>query len=255
MTISISDLRPADYAGSPLRFDLPTSAFARCPWVQVHDAPADAAAARGGAWRLVEFKFENAEEAGNDHTIYVHLLREDGTPANHVQVLHGWPSYEKPDETVKGWTNAEGNINWAMWDDSIINEKHPRGPYWIKVVGHPEQPVLRSLQGSASAVEGDVVDGMGLPALRHVNYRLTFRWLPERPGPDVSPPPPPDAEPDFWSKARAISRDLPPIKFALMSYGGQSYRVTRTGDGGMVAVGVERPGAIFLMTSAEVIKM
>lgn len=231
MTILISDLR------------LSTSAFAACPWVQVHEAPP------GDAWRLVDFKFDSAEEAGNDHTIYVHLLREDGTLANHVQVLHGWPRYDKPDEVVKGWTNAEGNINWAMWDDSIINDKHPRGPYWIKVVGEA---------GGARSSASDMVDGMGLPALRHVNYRLFFRWTAGAGEPpdagEVPPEPPPPSEPDFWSKARAMSRDLPPIKFALMSYAGQSFRVTRTGDGGIVAVGVEQPGAIFLMTAAEVIK-
>lgn len=209
------------------------------------------------------------EEAGNDHTIYVHLTDADGRPAPGVIVRHGWPTIEKPDETIQGKTNSLGEINWAMWDDSIINEKHPRGPYWIKVVGNPSTALRspanlagRAAQGGQTpregSVEGDTVDGMGLPALRHVNYRLFFRWTPDAAEPpdagEDPAEPPPSPEPDFWSKARAMGRDLPPIKFALMTYAGQSFRVTRTGDRGIVAVGVEQPGAIFLMAAAEVIK-
>lgn len=220
--------------------NLPASSFSlqtslidpRCPWVQVH------AALETPSWRLVDFKFDNAEEAGNDHTIYVYLTDADGKPARGVTVRHGWPTIEKPDETIQGKTNALGEINWAMWDDSIINEQHPRGPYWIQ-----PRPV------------GDIVDGMGLPALRHVNYRLFYRWVAAAEPPPPEPPPPPhEEEPDFWIKARATSKELPAAQFILMPYAGLNYRVTRTGDGGIIAVGVESPGAIFLMTAAEVLK-
>jgi hypothetical protein len=199
----------------------------RCPWVQVHEAPL------GLAWRLTKFTYDAPEESGGNHHIYVHLLQADGTPAGGVKVTHGWPTYERPDEKVTLKTNPEGNVNWAMWDDSNIDDRHPRGPYWIQ----PNEPA-------------DWVDGMGLPSKHHVNYRLTFQWD------DLQEPqPPPDEEePDFWSAVRAISKDVPPAQFIIMPYGGHEYRVTRVGDGGLFAVEIERPGMYYLVTPEEAIK-
>jgi hypothetical protein len=221
MTISRIPLS-APQSARDLRF-APT--FSPCPWVQVHEAPT------GIAWRLINLTYDDPEHSGGNHHIYVHLLRADGTPAGGIKVTHGWPNHDKPDETVTARTDPEGNVNWAMWENSNIDDRHPRGPYWIQ----PIEPA-------------DWVDGMGLPSKHHVNYRLTFQWE------DLQePPPPPDdgKEPDFWSAVRAISNTVPPAQFIIMPYGGHSYRVSRIGDGGLVAVEVERPGTYFLVTGEE----
>ena len=144
----------------PSTFTLPPSLIdPRCPWVQVHPAPVDAARSSGGAWRLIAFKYEDDRESGGNHHIYVRLLNADGAPAAGVKVTHGWPSFTHPDDSVTLPTDTDGNVNWAMWGNATINDRNPRGPYWI-----------------CPAPPADMVDGMGLPSNHHVNYRLTFRW-------------------------------------------------------------------------------
>lgn len=139
----------------------------RCPWVQVHPAP------DGPAWRLVGFKYEDWNESGGNHNIYVHLAREDGTPANSINVFFGWPSFEKPDDMVAQKTNSDGNTDFPMGGNATINDRHPRGPYWVM----PEKN-----RGAA-----DMLDGFGLPNNYHVNYRLFY----QRTTSDQPPPPPP----------------------------------------------------------------
>lgn len=140
----------------------------RCPWVQVHPAP------NGPAWRLVGFKYENWNESGGNREIYVHLVRGDGTPASSTNVFFGWPNFEKPDEQVAQPTNPNGDTDFPMTGDSTINDRHPRGPYWVM----PEKN-----RGAS-----DMVDGFGLPNNYHVNYRLSYQWVTDQPPP---PPPPP----------------------------------------------------------------
>jgi hypothetical protein len=97
----------------------------RCPWVQVHPAP------DGPAWRLVGFKYLDWNESGGNHNIYVQLLREDGTPADSINVFFGWPNFEDPYDQVAQKTGADGKTDFPMGGDATINDRHPRGPYWV----------------------------------------------------------------------------------------------------------------------------
>lgn len=198
----------------------------RCPWVEHHPAPP------GPAWRLVRFAYDAPEESGGNHHIYVHLLDADGLPAGGIKVTHGWPDHDHPDETVTVRTNPEGNVNWAMWEDSCIDSRHPRGPYWIQ----PCEPA-------------DLVDGMGLPSKHHVNYRFTFQW-----GDIESAEPPVEgggATTDLWSTVREHAKDVPAAHFLIIPHAGHTYRVSRIGDGGLAAVEIERPGIICLVLNPE----
>ena len=204
---------------------------ARCAWVQVHPNPC------GAAWRLTGFTYEAPEESGGNHNIYVHLLDADGMPAGGVRVTHGWPSYDHPDDKVTLLTDAEGNVNWAMWGNSTIDEAHPRGPYWIC-------PMLPA----------DMVDGMGLPANRHVNYRLTYRWVPEAgtPGSVSGEPPPPEGEgepPGLWKAAYAATRQVRDESFPF-EFNGEPHQVLYGAQMGIL-VRRDRDGALFLIYPDE----
>lgn len=201
----------------------------RCPWVQVHPAP------DGPAWRLVKFIFENADESGGNHNIYLNLLRSDGTPAGSTRVYFGWPTFDKPDDFVIQPTTPQGNTDFPMGANANINDAHPRGPYWAM----PER----------AKNAADMVDGMGLPNNRHVNYRLFYQWQEA-----VTPEPPPDTEPDFWSAVRAVSSQIPPAQYISMPWQGRTYQLSRYAGGGVIAVEAERPGFVFLMYPAEVLK-
>lgn len=202
----------------------------RCPWVQLHPAP------DGAAWRLVKFVFESDTESGGNHNIYVNVLDDDGNPASTVKADFGWPTFEDPDDSVLQALDASGNTDFPM-TNAIINDTHPRGPYW-------------SMVGKDSKVS-DYVDGMGLPANHHVNYRLFYQWQEA-----VAPPPepPPDEEPPFWDAVRAVSAQIPPAQFLLFPYAGQTFQLTRTGDGGVFAVGVEQKISMYMMLADEVLK-
>lgn len=202
----------------------------RCSWVQLHPAP------DGAAWRLVKFVFENDQESGGNHNIYINIQNADGSPAT-TKIDIGWPTFEHPDDWVGQTPDAQGNTDFPI-TNAIINDTHPRGPYWVM----PEH----------KANHADMVDGMGLPANHHVNYRLFYQWQEAAAPPP--PPPPDDDEPPFWTAVRAVSNQIPPAQFLLFPYAGQTFQLTRTGDGGVFAVGVEQKINMYMMLADEVLK-
>lgn len=185
----------------------------RCPWVQVHEAPTLP------AWKLVGFIYEGPEEAGGNHNIYVNALDEHGMPG-HVRVGFGWPSFAKPDDWVGQWTDAHGNTDFPMGSDATITDKKPRGPYWV-------MPSYR--QGYA-----DMVDGFGLPADRHVNYKLFYRWVTQVSPP---PPPPPDGEPTSLQELIVKNYDAIPLAQTLvLAFGDISISCSRQPNGDVCIV-------------------
>ncbi|MBI4674669.1 MAG: cyclic nucleotide-binding domain-containing protein [Chloroflexi bacterium] len=109
-------------------------------------------------WRLVDMVFQDAgQESGNDHTIYVKLIDENGVRVTDKVVEISWDEsgameiqrLSLADQKPKG-DYCDCNYNWPMYgagyrvrvDDSIPSDK----PY-----------------------------GMIMPMHRHVNYRLTFQ--------------------------------------------------------------------------------
>ncbi len=102
-------------------------------------------------WRAVSVKFEDINESGNDHTIYVKVVDEtnkrvEGKKA-HLTSTGGLSEYpdEKPASDL-----CDCNYNYPMYGDGYAFEVEDQYP-------------------------SDKVSGMIMPMRRHVNYRLTFQ--------------------------------------------------------------------------------
>ncbi len=102
-------------------------------------------------WRVVVVQFQDINESGNDHTIYVKVLDENGNRAEgerlHVTSWGGLSEY--PDEKPAG-DLCNCNFDYPMYGDA----------YSVHIDG-----VLPS----------DTMADMILPMRRHVNYRVTFQ--------------------------------------------------------------------------------
>ncbi len=102
-------------------------------------------------WRAISVKFEDINESGNDHTIYVKVLGEDGKRVDgkkaHLTSVGGLSEY--PDEKPAG-DMCDCNYNYPMYGDGYafnIEDQYP----------------------------SDKVSGMVMPMRRHVNYRVIFQ--------------------------------------------------------------------------------
>ena len=137
----------------------------RCPWVQIISAP------DGPGWRITSFVFQDTGESGGNHNVYATLLKADGSPAVGINVFHGWPTFQKPDDVLGSKTDQSGSVNWPLWVNGFDPAKQPHGPYWVM----PEMNLNQA----------DRLEGMGLPLNRHVNYVAVWQWT------DSNPPPPP----------------------------------------------------------------
>lgn len=102
-------------------------------------------------WRVISVKFEDISESGNDHTIYVKVLGEDGKRIDgkkaHLTSVGGLSEYpdEKPAIDL-----CDCNYNYPMYGDGYgfnIEDQFP----------------------------SDKVSGMIMPMRRHVNYRVIFQ--------------------------------------------------------------------------------
>ncbi len=102
-------------------------------------------------WRAVSVKFEDVNESGNDHTIYVKVVDENGKRVDgkkaHMTTDGGLSEY--PEEKPAG-DMCNCNFNYPMFGDGYgftIEDQFP----------------------------SDSVAGMRMPLNRHVNYRVTFQ--------------------------------------------------------------------------------
>lgn len=126
----------------------------------------------------VEYIFPEDERNNQGVNIYIKTLDKDGKYRAGVTVFQGWP-----DGAANALTRPEGELDFngesfgaafEMTADSSFSPGPPpgrgeSGPYSGYVVGN-----------------SDVVQGMGLPLRRHVQFLLTFQWTEEGP----TPPPP-----------------------------------------------------------------
>jgi CRP-like cAMP-binding protein len=109
-------------------------------------------------WRLTKMIFQDAgAESGNDHTIYISIVDENGQRLNDQSVKISWDDAGQvqvqrlglPDQKPKGdYCNC--NYNWPMYGAG----------YRAKVDG---------------SLPSDEAYGMIMPEHRHVNYLLTFQ--------------------------------------------------------------------------------
>ncbi len=104
-------------------------------------------------WRVVRAKFEDYYESGNDHTIYVKVLDENGNRTTGKQAH--FTSYggisEYPEEKSAG-DSCDCNFNLPMYTGDVY------------AVGIEDLYV------------SDTMAGMIMPLNRHVNYRITFQF-------------------------------------------------------------------------------
>lgn len=109
-------------------------------------------------WRLIDMVFQDAgQESGNDHTIYVKLIDENGARVSDKVVEISWDEsgaievqrLSIADQKPKG-DYCDCNYNWPMYGAG----------YRVKV---------------DDALASDKAYGMIMPMHRHVNYRLTFQ--------------------------------------------------------------------------------
>lgn len=109
-------------------------------------------------WRLVRIKFEDAgQESGNDHTIYITLIDEQGNRVEDKGVEVSWD--ESGTLQVQRLTLAQQK---PKWDYCNCNYDYPMygAAYRVRV---------------DDTIPSDQVYGMIMPMKRHVNYRLTFQ--------------------------------------------------------------------------------
>ena len=105
-------------------------------------------------WRVTRVKFENIDESGSDHTIYVKILDENGkrVEGKNLQVTSDTGGGVFPDQpTEKSASDiCDCNFNYPMYGDG----------YNVQVVGD---------------LPSDKVAGMIMPLKRHVNFKITYQ--------------------------------------------------------------------------------
>ena len=123
-------------------------------------------------WNLTSAQYQDETQAGGRHNIYFTVLDATGKPiAGTICVVDYPQDPADPHPISKIPTDANGQSNYPMFANLDITLKN--GPYFAYV----EDPN-----------KSDVISGMGLPELRHVNYILTFKA-----SGGIAPTPPPPA--------------------------------------------------------------
>jgi len=113
-------------------------------------------------WKLVSAMYENEEEAGGKHHVFIKVLDENGQPLEGQKIWLAWPT-GNPTDSVQDFTKGPLDDYWGNlalfggWCPFWPEGEH--GPYGAYVDG-----------------PGDQVWGMGLPCNRHVCYRLIWQW-------------------------------------------------------------------------------
>ena len=107
-----------------------------------------------GFWRAVSVVFQNIDESGSDHSIYVSVVDEEGNriEGQTLQVFSDSTGEIYPYQPVE---KAAGdicncNFSYSMYGDA----------YNVRLIGN---------------LPSDVVAGMIMPLRRHVNYLITFQ--------------------------------------------------------------------------------
>jgi len=104
-------------------------------------------------WRAIRVKFENVEESGNDHSIYVKIFDAAGKRTEAKLKLWGEGVGDIPDPEQKSAQDmCDCNYGIGMYGDA----------YAVQIVDQ---------------YPSDKVVGMIMPMRRHVNYRIAFQLV------------------------------------------------------------------------------
>ena len=107
-------------------------------------------------WRAVKVKFENIDESGSDHTIYIKILDETGkrVSGKKLQVTSDTSGEVYPDQPTEKSADdmCDCNFNYPMYGDG----------YDVQII---------------DGIPSDKVGGMVMPMRRHVNYKITFQLV------------------------------------------------------------------------------
>lgn len=219
----------------------------RAPWITVTRAVPP-------CWQLVQFEYRDGDESGGDVNTYIVAADEAGytttyepdgrwfVPRNpvdglNIQVVNGGTTLMPTNKNADG--RHHGEVDFPKTAGSNFDPgKNQLGAYTVSV---------------KDALPSDSVGKLGLPLNRHVSETLMFAKVLAAPEPPPEPPPG-EEEPDFWAAVRAVSNQIPPAQFLLFPYAGQTFQLTRTGDGGVFAVGVEQKINMYMMLADEVLK-
>jgi hypothetical protein len=105
-------------------------------------------------WRAVSVVFQDVNESGNDHSIYVTVTDENGNriDGQTLQVFSDTGGGIFPDQPIEKPAGDPCNCNFAypMYGDG----------YNVRILG---------------SLPSDIVAGMIMPLKRHVNYRIIFQ--------------------------------------------------------------------------------
>lgn len=105
-------------------------------------------------WRAISVVFQDVNESGNDHTIYVSIIDENGNRVDGqiLQVFSDTGGGIYPDQPAEKPAGDPCNCNfdYPMYGDG----------YNVRILG---------------SLPSDIVAGMIMPLRRHVNYRIIFQ--------------------------------------------------------------------------------
>jgi len=124
------------------------------------------------AWRLIAARYQDVNEAGGNHHVFLKVLNENDAPVPGIKFAVDWVGRESGDQPAIVTTDASGAANCPLW--AAFDPAKRNGAYFVYAKGSPS----------------DQVSGMGLPGGKQVNFVLTFKWDSGAPPP---PPPPPSA--------------------------------------------------------------
>jgi len=177
-----------------------------------------------GYWRLKEARFENEDEAGGDHNIFIKALDVNAQPIADQKFFKSWPySNFNVDENICVSSN---------WDCALT-----KGPgfddYWGNTAiwgGCPDDGcdgAYNAFISETSSPRGyvglsDKVAGMwmhnpeGTPCNAHVNFRLIYQWTIN----PVSEPPTISRTPSSIARTITIGDGLPNDTFTVQNIGG-----------------------------------
>lgn len=160
----------------PVEEPVPGRVFNAPPWVTIDlvDDEIDEVPDGETIWILTDFRFEDADETGGRHAIYINAPHHTGVAPLEARVLH---------KTPEGVTYHR----WALDKP----ESEPAGNWPMYGVGNEYSVLMGGLESEYS----ELVAGMTMPQNQHVCYYLTFALATVVKAAVEEPAPPPPSDP------------------------------------------------------------